>query len=341
MIEREIGSFLDREIDLSLENDLTRGVLQSLKDYTLNGGKRVRGTLVLMGYRSVGGTDISRARLASVGLELIQSMLIIHDDIIDRSDERRGRDSFHIEYSKKGREMDILGDPDRFGENMAVISGDLAEAYGEKAILETGFPPERVHKALKAQADMIRDTGFGQILDIYSGQLEKWGEEDVLKVHEYKTAKYTFEGPLHIGAHLNGATEKQLKALSDFAIPAGIAFQLIDDILGFFGDPKRGGEEDLADIKEGKMTLLVVKAMELVGGPESDFIREMVGNEGISVDEANRLRRIIRSCGSEDYSRKLAGSYSKRALEALDPDLLDRDVIEFLEGFTDYLMNRA
>jgi len=177
-IEREIEGFFEREIENSLENKLTREVLHSLKKYTLNGGKRVRGTLVIMGYRAVGGEDLSRIRSASVGLELIQSMLLIHDDIIDRSPERRGRDSFHVKYSKIGSDKGVKGDPDRFGENIAIISGDLAEAFGEKALLESGFPSERVHRALRSQADMIRDTGFGQIMDIYSGELDKWTEED-------------------------------------------------------------------------------------------------------------------------------------------------------------------
>ena len=340
-IEKEIDLFFRREIENSLESELTRDILHSLKRYTLKGGKRVRGTLVVMGYRAVGGKDIPRIRAASVGLELIQSMLLIHDDIIDRSPERRGGDSFHVEYSKAGERRGLQGDPERFGENIAIISGDLAEAFGEKAVLKSGFPPDRIKRALEAQADMIRDTGFGQILDIYSGELDKWEENDVLMVHKYKTAIYTFEGPLHIGANLNGASVEKLKALSDYAIPAGIAFQLIDDILGLFGDPKRGGEEDLADIKEGKMTLLIVKALEMAEKGDVDFIKKTLGRTDLTTDQARRFRSIIENCGSVGYSRDLAKEYSSQALNALDEDLLDEEVIEFLRGFTEYLMKRA
>lgn len=340
-IEKEIESYMDMEISASLDDEYTRQILKSIKEFTLRGGKRVRSLLVTMGYRGLGGRDIERARRASISLELIQTMLLIHDDIIDESPERRGAPSFHKEMEDIHRELGYRGDPEKFGRNIAVIAGDLAESLGEKALVRSGFPPENLHKALEIQADMIRDTGLGQILDIYSEALQDWSEDMVLKVQKYKTARYTLEGPLHIGAALKGASTKQMDVLSRYAIPVGVAFQIIDDILGFYGDPKRGGKEDLADIKEGKRTLLIVKARELVSDQEWSKIEGALGNDDLSVAEAEEIRSIIRGCGSEKYSRDAAVELSKSGIHAIEDSDLDPDVIGFLKDLASYLLKRA
>jgi geranylgeranyl diphosphate synthase type I len=188
---------------------------------------------------------------------------------------------------------------------------------------------------------MIKDTGFGQILDLYSEALPEWSEDMVLKVQKFKTARYTLEGPLHIGALLHGASQEQLKVLSDYAIPVGIAFQIIDDILGFNGDPKRGGKEDLADIVEGKRTLLIMKALEIASMEERSLILETLGRKELTVEGAERLRMIIRNCGSEQYSRNLAGKLSEEGISALETSILDPDAILFLKELSGYLLSRA
>jgi geranylgeranyl diphosphate synthase type I len=307
----------------------------------MRGGKRVRSLLVIMGYRGLGGRDTERARRASISWELIQTMLLIHDDIIDESPERRGAPSFHKEMEELHREMGYRGDSEKFGKNIAVIAGDLAESLGEKALVRSGFPPENVQNALEIQADMIRDTGLGQVLDLYSEALHEWSEDMVLKVQKYKTARYTLEGPLHIGAALKGASTKQMDVLSRYAIPVGVAFQIIDDILGFYGDPKRGGKEDLADIKEGKRTLLIVKARELVSDEVWSKIEAALGNEDLTVEEAEEVRSIIRQCGSEKYSRDAASELSESGIRAIEDSALDPYVKGFLKDMASYLLKRA
>ncbi len=340
-IEAHIQSFMDQEMTQIINDNNASKVLELIKEYTLRGGKRVRSILVTKGYQAVGGKDLDRARKASVSLELIQSMLLIHDDIIDESPERRGAPSFHKLMEELHTGSGYRGDPVKFGYNISIIAGDLAESLGEKALISSGFPSDRILEALRLQADMIRDTGYGQILDIYSEALPEWTEELVLKVQKYKTARYTLEGPLHIGAALHGASEEQFKALTDFAIPMGIAFQIIDDILGFYGDPKRGGKEDLADIKEGKRTLLIMKALELVSEEERRIINDGLGNKELTVEEAEVIRSMIRTCGSEEYSRKMAKDLNAKGLGALVSSDLDHEVKDFLMELASYLLNRA
>ncbi|MGA1822198.1 MAG: polyprenyl synthetase family protein [Thermoplasmatota archaeon] len=340
IIERHISDFLDSEISATMTDPLTREVMEAIKEFTLRGGKRVRAILLIKGYQAVGGEDIERIRRASISMELIQTMLLIHDDIIDRSPERRGSPSFHEFFRGMFEDRGYDGDGARFGESMGIIAGDLAETLAEKSLIRSGFPESLVQNALLSQTDMIRDTGFGQIMDIYSGVLPDWGEENVMKVHEYKTARYTFDGPLHIGAVLNEASGEQLKALSGYAIPAGIAFQLVDDILGFFGDPARGGPSDLSDIKEGKRTLLIIKAMELADPADRKEIESALGNPNISPEAAEVVRDIVRRCGSERYSRDLALNLHEQAIGSLEGGDLEGGSVEFLAGFSDYLLNR-
>lgn len=340
-IEAEISKFMDGEIARSPDDPLMLDILGSIKEYTLRGGKRIRALLLVKGYEAVGGKDLEKARKASVALELIQSMLLIHDDIIDSSGERRGGPSLHVHFEDQHRERGLRGPSRDFGVNMSIIAGDLAESLGEKALASSGFSPQHLLKAMRYQADMIRDTGFGQVLDLYSEALPEWSEEMVFKVQKYKTARYTLEGPLQIGAILNGASDRQLEVLSEYAIPVGKAFQIIDDILGFYGDPKRGGKEDLADIKEGKRTLLIMKALELASREDKEKIMKALGNKDLTVEEAEVARGIIRSCGSEIYSRNKARELSQAGIKALETSHLKGDVVDFLKDLSDYLLSRA
>jgi geranylgeranyl diphosphate synthase type I len=340
-IEKEIEVFFQVEKEASLHDPLITNVLDSIREYTLRDAKRVRSILAVMGYRAVGGKDLERARKASISLEMIQTMLLIHDDIIDRSHTRRGLPSFHRLYEALHRDMDYRGESGHFGRNMAIIAGDLAESFGEKALLRSGFPNDRILDALLCQTDMIRDTGYGQVFDLYSVELPEWTEDMVLKVHTYKTARYTLDSPLRIGAHLHGATPEQLSALSGFAVPVGVAFQLIDDILGFFGDPKRGGPSDLSDLKEGKRTLLIIKAIENAEPDQKKRLIGSLGSEELEVEEAGWIRDLIKDTGSEDYSRELAMKKTEEGISSLEGAHLDPWVVEFLKEFADYLVSRV
>jgi geranylgeranyl diphosphate synthase type I len=340
-IERHIEEFFQEERTESLHDPLITNLLDSIREYTLRDAKRVRSILAVMGYRAVGGDDLEKARRASISLEMIQTMLLIHDDIIDRSHTRRGLPSFHRVYEALHGEMGYRGDPGHFGRNMAIIAGDLAESFGERSLLRSGFPRERIFDALLCQTEMIRDTGYGQVFDLYSVELPEWTEEMVLKVHTYKTARYTLDSPLRIGALLNGATEEQLSALSGFAVPVGIAFQLIDDIIGFFGDPKRGGPSDLSDLREGKRTLLIIKALEGAEPDQRTRLIDHLGNDNLTVEEAGWIRDLIRETGSERYSRDLALSKTKDGISSLENAYLDSWVVRFLREFAEYLVSRA
>ncbi len=340
-IEGEIVQFFQEEKANSLQDPFVIDILGRLEEYTLRDAKRVRSILMVIGYCAVGGKDVRKVRRAAISLELIQTMLLVHDDIIDRSHKRRGAPSFHKVYEEVHLTKEYLGDPEHFGQNMAIIAGDLAESLGERALLRSGFPKENLLDALLCQTEMIRDTGYGQIFDLYSVELPEWTEEDVLKVHTYKTARYTLDSPLRIGALLHGASEKQLSALEGYALKVGVPFQIIDDFTGYLGNHKRRGKEALSDITEGKRTLLIIKALENCDPEQKNIINSALGDTDLKLGQAEKVREIIRETGSEDHSRNVARSRTKEGLTALRNSDLDPKMIEFLRLFADHLVNRG
>ncbi len=341
-IEDEIVRFFRRERGLSMDDERARTLLDLLEEYTLRGGKRVRAILVVLGYMAVGGNDLQKARRGAVAMELIQDMLLIHDDMMDMGDVRRGGPSFHIMYRDLHGREGLRGDPEAFGRNMAIIAGDLAESYGERALLDCGLPEERVQDALRIQAEMVRDTGYGQILDLYSEAKEGWTEEDVMKVHRYKTARYTIEAPLLIGAALSGPPDGRSRALSAFGLPVGTAFQIIDDILGLFGDPARENDKSkLSDLAEGKRTLLIIKALERCDDEERVQILSALGDGSVTEEKADAVRQIVRRTGSLEYSRERAEQLTRQGINALDHPDLDPQVTSLLKGIALDLVSRA
>ncbi len=341
-IEEEMVRFFERERELSMDDERAQTLLDLLQEYTLRGGKRVRAILVVLGYMAVGGRDIKKARRGAVAMELIQDMLLIHDDVMDQGPIRRGGPSFHMMYEELHRSEGLRGDPEAFGRNMAIIGGDLAESYGERALLDCGLPEERVQEALGIQTEMVRDTGYGQILDLYSEAKEGWTEEDVMKVHRYKTARYTIEAPLLIGAALSAPPDGRARALSEFGLPVGMAFQIVDDILGLYGDPARMNDKSsLSDLAEGKRTLLIIKALEGCDDAEGEIILSALGDSSVTEEKAEQVRQIVRGTGSLRYSRERAEHLTRQGMKALDHPGLDPDAVSLLKEIAQDLVGRA
>ncbi len=309
--------------------------------FTLRGGKRIRPLLLIAGYRAIGGKDIERARKASVSMELIQDMLLIHDDIMDLDEERRGGPTFHKVFEKYHMSRGFSGDHELFGRNMSIIAGDLAESLAVEALAGSGFPAERVRDALSCQARMVRDTGFGQILDLLSEFEHEWNEGSVMAVHRLKTARYTIEGPLLIRALLHGADEEQLSMLSGYAIPVGIAFQITDDIMGLYGRKSETGKSNLTDLEQGKRTLLIVKGLELANHDDGRMITDKLGRRGLTAEEAEEIRRVIGDCGSLDYSRELASRLVEKGIEAIDSGLINEQMADLLVDLARYVIRRT
>ncbi|MEM0128248.1 MAG: polyprenyl synthetase family protein [Thermoplasmatales archaeon] len=278
--------------------------IEKLRDFTLRGGKRIRPIFMLMGYWLNGEID-ERIINASVSLELMQSYLLIHDDIIDRSDVRRGGPSFHR----------MFGYDPSINEGLAIVCADLSDAYSHEILLEALFPHDRLNSAMKIMAVTVEMTGIGQLMDITLSLSDKINEEDVINIHKYKTAQYTINGPIKMGATLSGYQD--LGKLDSYGIPLGIAFQIQDDILGMYGDEQQLGKSVLSDFQEGKKTHLILYAYELANAKDADFIKQRLGKR-ISMEEFSIVREIIKKSGALDKTKDLAERYYQMAIASIE-----------------------
>lgn len=314
--------------------------LKNIRNLTLAGGKRVRAAFMYWGYKAVNGKEEEKIIEASMSIELTHVFLLIHDDIIDRDSFRHGVSTMHRVYEKMARRLYLKNDPEHFGNSMAMIVGDMAAAVGNEIIFNAKFSPEKILKALDKLQDIVSVTVGGEMMDVILEARGKASEKEILKVHENKTAKYTVEGPLHLGALLAGAKGKILKDLSSYAVPVGVAFQIQDDILGVFGNEKKLGKPVCSDLREGKQTLLVVQALKRGNRSDRKLIKRLLGNKNISEEEIEKFREIVGKTGSLAYSQDLAKKLVERGKKALEKSEINSEAKEFLTGIADYIVDR-
>ncbi len=340
LIEREINSFFElKEKEFSKHSVESKQLISELKKYTLRPGKRIRPILVLMGYKAITGKIDSKIIKASCSLELLQSYLLIHDDIMDESPTRRGKIAFHKIYEQKMKKNKTIN-PVRFGESTAIIAGDLMHSLAVEILLNSNFEKKTLIQAMNKLIEINKLTAVGQQLDLLLESKEKFSEKDVLKVQEYKTARYTIEGPLQLGAILAKASKKQLKQLSNYAIPIGIAFQIQDDILGVFGS-KKTGKSTASDLIEGKKTLLILKTFENASKKQLNDLKYVLGNKKASLTHLKKARNAIIKSNALNYSNKLALKLSNKSIKTIQKTSFNPKVKKFLIEMNSFLVSRS
>ncbi len=226
----------------------------------LVGGKRLRAGFLYWGYRLAGRPDSDALVRMATAMELFQAAALLHDDVMDRSDTRRGRPTAHRALAARHRDAGWSGPSDRFGEGGAILAGDLCLQWTDELVATCGLPAADVARARTTFDTMRTQLMGGQYLDLLESA-RGWdglGLEErvasVRRVVRYKSAKYTIEHPLLIGATAGGLPQPVLDELSRYGLALGEAFQLRDDVLGVFGDPERTGKPAGDDLREGKRT---------------------------------------------------------------------------------------
>jgi geranylgeranyl diphosphate synthase type I len=341
IVDKKLAEYFARKLrEMSRIGISAKDAVRSIRDLTLAGGKRLRAAFMYWGYIGAGGKEISKIIEASMSIELTHIFLLIHDDIIDRDDFRHGVSAIHKRYENMARRFYKKIDAKHFGDSMAIVAGDIAAAFGNEIIFNSKFKPEIVLKALDKLQNIVTMTVSGEIFDVILEAKGKASEKEVLKVHENKTAKYTVEGPLQLGAMLAGANDEILKSYSSYAVPVGIAFQIQDDILGVFGNEKKLGKPVCSDLREGKQTLLIVKALEKGNSRQKKIIQKLLGNKNVTDKEIEEFRKIIRNTGSLEYSQKLAAKLVENGKKSLDKAKINKEAKEFMVGIADYIVNR-
>jgi geranylgeranyl diphosphate synthase, type I len=295
-----------------------RAFLDVNAEFTLRGGKRFRAVLVLAGYHLATGRPPGPAIPAAAGLEHFQSWMLVHDDIIDHAEERRGGPTVHRTVAAQHRSARLGGNPDEYGSGVAITLGDLEEPFTVEAILAVRASPAARLAAVQEYARMTRLTAYGQLLDLRNGSLDPASvtERDVLEVHRLKSAVYTVAAPLMIGALLGGSPRSRLLDLEAAAIDLGIAFQLRDDLLGAGFDAGAIGKS-ANDLVEGKRTLLVVEAWRRGSEEDRAALQRVLGNPSATPEEVEAGRRTLRTTGSVEYSETRIRELTARALRRI------------------------
>ena len=302
---------IDRELKkLTREMETQYGLLgicpplyNAIENFVLREGKRVRPILFVLGYLGYAGKTPYNLYRSAVSLELLHDFMLVHDDIIDKSDTRRGKPSLHRyldRYLKAGSTIKFSGT------DLAIIAGDVMYALALHAFLAVREDPLRKEAAFRKLIEAALYTGSGEFLEIFYGiqPLEKVRKADIDKIYDLKTANYTFASPLTIGATLAGAPAAGIGKLFDYGIYLGRAFQIKDDIIGLFGDEKKTGKSNLTDLQEAKKTMLIWYAVRHGGSQTAKQVNAVMNKPVLTRTDLKTVRRLIRDSGALDYARR-------------------------------------
>ncbi|MDN5745120.1 MAG: polyprenyl synthetase family protein [Nocardioidaceae bacterium] len=286
----------------------------------VSGGKRFRAAFCYGGYAALRGAptgDTHDAVLrAAAGLEVLHASALVHDDLMDASDTRRGRPATHRGFEAEHRAAQWRGDPEQYGAAAAILLGDLLLSWSDELIRRCGLGWDRIGPALEV-LDLCRSEVIaGQFLDVSVQARAQATTEQALSVLRYKSAKYSIERPLHIGAALAGAGPADLAALTDFGLPLGEAFQLRDDLLGVFGDPAVTGKPAGDDLVEGKRTVVIALTLQAASPDGARRLDASLGGPLADTD-ITELRTIIDDSGAREQVERLIRERTEEALAAL------------------------
>ncbi len=340
LIDKTISEFFskkDREIELNLTNNL----LEELKKFCLRPGKRLRPLLLILSY--IGFSNAGQEKQykdilnLAAGVELMHSFLLIHDDIIDKAEMRRGDKSFHIICKEKFKNQTYNK---RIGEDIALVIGDILFSMVLKIIAKSRVNLKIKNLFLENFSKCYELTGWGQILDSISSHSKKIKTNIKIsyKISTYKTAYYTIFYPMLMGYILTGKNNpKTIKKIKDFALPFGIGFQIRDDVLGIFGDKFKTGKSDISDIIEAKFTLLVNTVLNLLKGKNRAGFIKLFYKEKKSSQDIEKIKNIMQKSGCLEKSLKEINQLFNRASENLNKLNIGKNEKEILNDLINNL----
>jgi geranylgeranyl diphosphate synthase type I len=317
-------------VDGSLEGDRSpspRELAGAVVDLTLRGGKRVRPALACFAARCFDhGLDEASLLDAALSVEVLQTYLLIHDDVMDGDPERRGGPSVHVAMAR------LAGD-EALGRSLAILAGDLACAMAQDLLVRAGLPAARLGPAMAELVRMQWDVIQGQHLDMVGGAAPA-------VVQDAKTASYTTRGPVRLGAALAGAEAEAMSRLERYGTPLGRAFQIRDDLLGTFGNAADLGKPVGADLRAGKRTELIEAALAAANEAQRAALLAVQGNPAASAERVAAACRVIEETGARRRSEAMVEGLTAEALDALEGAGLRAEGLELLRGVALLLAGR-
>ena len=336
--------------DLFVKGYTNRFLEEALEQFVSSnkGGKFLRASLIALGYQSFGNDDDKYLPLG-IALEIFQTSILIHDDIIDKADKRRGLDTIPVKYQK------IYGAPIKDGDNfedkrkdignsMALCLGDLGFYLALQIIVKNYRNDKNLDRVLEYYNDVAIKTCEGEMVDVVLPFYEEfYGENDnlekhVMEIYKLKTAWYSVVGPYSLGAILGGLDDEKVHKLEDALLGLGIAFQIKDDLLGIYGDEKHIGKSVTSDVSEFKQTILYAYT---INTEYKDELLKYYGKD-ISVCDMDKVKEIFDKSGAREYANKTMDKLFKDSFnDILDLDFLDLDKKKLLLGFAEFLKVRS
>jgi len=325
-VEEELGIFLNREAAYlnSISTELSP-VSDSLTSFLLDSGKRLRPLFAYAGFLASGGALDKPVIRAMASLELLQACALIHDDLMDGSDTRRGKPSIHRHFESKHVQDDLDGFAPHYGLSAAVLLGDLALVWSDQMLNSAGLTTEQLAQLLPYYNEMRVELMAGQFLDIHEQTQKSTSVDRSMKIARYKSGKYTIERPLHFGAAMTSAPAETFTALSAYGLPLGEAFQLRDDLLGVFGDPSVTGKPAGDDLREGKRTVLIAMTNDRQSESQREIARKHFGKPDLDAEGVSLLREIIESTGARAELEATIERLTDQALTAAQAAVFTED----------------
>lgn len=327
---QEFGAYARLEIDAYLS------ILR-------RGGKRIRGALTIAAYNMCEGNNQHMIIKAARALEMLHAYILIIDDFQDRSGIRRGGPTAHRLLGNYHKRHELAGDADHFGASIALNAALSGAHAAQKVLSELDVDDGLKLRALSVINETMMITAHGQTNDIINEVVAEVSTQDIERVLEWKTAHYTFLNPLSVGMILAGVDLEGIKAIKPYAIHAGKAFQITDDILGTFGTEFESGKSPMDDIREGKRTLLIAYALDNTTDENKNFLVRMLGHADITPVEFERCKDILVASGALKYTQDSAAAHVAKAVAALEntPDTWSESGVAFLRGLATQLLNRT
>ncbi len=308
------------------------------------GGKRLRPAFAYWGWRAAGGSSQVTEPIIQAGaaIELVHASALVHDDVMDSSATRRGAPTAHHslrQHSTSPQDPELAA---RFGTSAAILLGDLLLSWSDELLCRAEVKPKRLAAAREYFDKLRTEVVAGQYLDVLAQTSRGHSPADAMRVVRYKSAKYTVERPLQLGAALAKADATLLRALSSYGVPLGEAFQLRDDVLGVFGESQVTGKPSGDDIREGKRTLLMARAYAKASPPQRALLERHVGDPVLDGAGVEAVQGVLRETGAVAAVETVIAELTRAALAALaSADIADAETRSALHQLTDRVTNRT
>ncbi|MHA1624049.1 MAG: polyprenyl synthetase family protein [Promethearchaeota archaeon] len=340
-INDAIGTILDKKLE-NINDAFLKTYYEELKSYLLAGGKRIRPLLCIATFNAFNNEKDDKIITPSVGVEFLHNASLIHDDIIDKDNFRRGNPAFHYRFQiyhdnyflKKMSQTD-------FGNSIGIIGGDSTFFLGLEPFLFNEFDRNLNLEAIKYYEQAFMDIANGVLIETDMVNRKNLQMNDYIEMVSLKTGAL-LEKSILIGANYAGMGDKYNRTLSTLGINLGIIFQITDDILGTFGDKEVTGKPTDGDIREGKYTCLLIEALDNLNEKKRNSLVKLISNSKISDEEVEEVRELFMEADVINTSKKLAAKYYQEAedsLEKLTPVINDSEK-EFFENLLKFVLER-